>query len=218
MDTFDAIRTRRSVRAFKEKKVPDEILYAILEAGHHAPAAWNKSNWRFLVIETEESKQVIAKAALGQTWIAQAPVVIIVCSDPVSIVRDGGERAQKLLQIQNVAAAIENMLLAAHNFGIASCWVGAFTEPNLRKAFKIPDRIEIHAIVPLGFADEKPPMPRKMSPADVVFFDIYGELERGRPQRPLSEHILEKKVRIKEKARKAIRTLKEKIKKKTKKK
>lgn len=218
MDTFDVIRTRRSIRAFSSKKIPDQILYAILDAGHHAPAAWNKTNWRFLVIETEESKEVIAKAALGQNWIAHAPAVIIVCSDPTSIVRDGGERAKKLYQIQNTSAAIENILLAAHNFGISSCWVGAFTEPLLRKAFKIPDFVEIHAIIPLGHGLEKGSLPRRAATADVTFFDTYGELERGYPQRPLSEHIAEKKGKLKEHAKRAIKSLKEKVKRKVRKK
>lgn len=217
MDTFEAIRTRRSVRAFKPKKIPDEVLFAILEAGHHAPAAGNVTNWRFLVVESEEKKKVIAKAALGQNWITQAPAVIIACSEPAAIVREYGKRAKELYQIQNVAAAIENILLAAHNFGVSSCWVGAFTEPLLRKEFMIHDDAEIHAIIPLGYANERPKALSRQAFADVTYFERWENQDRvitapsplARPK-TLGEHIEEKKKGVSGKLKFAVGKLRKK--------
>jgi len=211
MDTFTAITTRHSIRAFKDKKIPDEVLYAILEAGHHAPAAWNYTNWRFLVVESEEKKKTIAKAALGQNWIAKAPVVVIACSDYGALAREGGERAKKLYQIQNVAAAVENILLAAHNFGVSSCWVGAFAEAQLRKALEIHDNIEIHAIIPLGYADEKPKAPSRPPFADVIFFEKWDNSNRAvSAPKTLGEHVLKTKSTVAKKIKSAVEKIRKK--------
>jgi len=110
MDTFQAIKSRRSVRKFKSKKIPDEILYAIFEAGHAAPSAGNFCNWRFFIVEDEEQKESIANAAYKQEWIAKAPVVVIVCSVSDPLAREYGSDKGKVYAIQNVAAAIENIL------------------------------------------------------------------------------------------------------------
>ncbi|MFH0868955.1 MAG: nitroreductase family protein [archaeon] len=217
MDTFEAIRTRRSIRSYLPKKIPDEVLFAILDAGHHAPAAWNFTNWRFLVVETEEKKKVIAKAALRQEWIAKAPVVLIVCSEPGALVREGGERAKKLFQIQNVAAAVENMLLAAHDFRVASCWVGAFTEPLLRKEFQIHDDAEIHAIIPLGYSNERPKTPSRPAFSEVTFFERWENQDRVvtapsplARSKTLGEHLEERKNSISKKIKSAAGKLRKK--------
>jgi nitroreductase len=185
MDTIQTIRARRSVHKFLDKKIPDEVLYAILEAGHCAPAAGNYTNWRFLVIENEEQRKLIGKAAMKQDWVARAPIIVIVCSDTIAIAKAFGERAKKFYSIQNVAAATENMLLAATNFGIGSCWVGAFAETPLRKEFQIPDDIEIHAIIPLGYPAERPAMPSKPYFADVCWWGEWFGLKRAAEIFPL---------------------------------
>ena len=216
MDTFDVIKSRRSIHSFKDKKIPDEILYAILDAGHCAPAAGHITNWRFLIVESEESKKAIAKAALGQYWMIQAPIIVIVCSESSSRLQEFGGRGEKLYSVQNVAAAIENILLAAHNFGVSSCWVGAFTEPNLRKEFRIPDYVEIHAIVPLGYSNDKPRAPSRPAFTDVLHFGAYGESERHFPS--LRSHATSAREKLTAKAKRVLKSASEKVKKKIKRK
>ncbi|MCX6774663.1 MAG: nitroreductase family protein, partial [DPANN group archaeon] len=154
MDTFDCIRTRRSVRKFHATKIPEEALYAVLDAANLAPCAGNLQTWQFLVVEDEAKKKVIAEAALEQDWIAKAPTVILLLSNPNMTKAEFGDKVGDTYDNQNVMLAAENLILAAWNLGIGSTFVGSFTESRLRKEFKIPAAIKIHAIIPLGYPAE----------------------------------------------------------------
>ncbi len=180
MDTIDCIKSRRSIRKFLPNQIPEEILYRILDAANAAPCAGNIQCWRFIVVDEEPAKKVIAKACLDQDWIATAPVVIIVLSDPKALKVEYGERGEKQYCIQNTALAAENLVLAAWNYGIGSTNVGAFTEAKLRKEFRIPDNIKIYAIIPLGYPAE---MPRPVSKADIrtlLNIDYWGRKLKGK--------------------------------------
>jgi nitroreductase len=154
MDTFDCIRTRRSIRKFHHTKIPEEALYAVLDAANLAPCAGNLQTAQFLVVEDEEKKKLVATAALEQDWIATAPTVILLLSDPKMPKEEFGDKVGDTYDNQNAMLAAENLILAAWNLGIGSTFVGSFTESRLRKEFKIPAAIKIHAIIPLGYPAE----------------------------------------------------------------
>ncbi|MGB9675328.1 MAG: nitroreductase family protein [Candidatus Nanoarchaeia archaeon] len=176
MELLTCIKSRRSVRAFKPTKIPEEILHAILDAANFAPCAGGIQNWRFLVVEDESKKKIVAKAALEQEWIAQAPVIVIICSDPELLEKEYDKRGVELYDYQNAALAAENLMLAAWNFGIGSTFVGSFTEFRLRKEFRIPDSIRIHAIIPLGLPAEVPKPIQRIGIEDIVFFEEWGKV------------------------------------------
>jgi nitroreductase len=179
MEAIRCIKTRRSVRKFKNKKLDNELLFEVLDAGRHAPSSGNLQNWRFLVVEDQDKRNIVAKASIGQWWMAEASALILVCSSNDRISGEYGERGEKIYAIQNTAAAIQNMLLAAHDLGLVGTWVGAFREIPLRKEFLIPDDIQIHAIVALGYADEKPPAIRRLNLRDLLFFEEWGTEVKG---------------------------------------
>jgi len=173
MDLFEAIKGRRSIRRFLKKDVPEEHLNKILEAAIWAPSAGNLQPWEFIVIRDERTKREVARAALGQMWIADAPVVIVVCANEPRSARYYGERGRRLYCIQDTAAATQNMLLAAHALGYGTCWVGAFLENEVKKVLEIPDHVRPVAIIPIGVPGEKP-SPRPRIPLDeVVHYEKY---------------------------------------------
>jgi nitroreductase len=174
MDTIDCIKSRRSIRKFLPNKIPEPVLYEILDAANAAPCAGNLQCWRFLIIEKEDAKKVIAKSALDQDWIATAPVVVIVLSDSKALREEYGERGEKCYDAQNAALATENLMLAAWNFGIGSTFVGAFTEAKLRKEFRIPDSMKIHAVIPLGYPSEMPRPLGKIDMHDLTHIEHWG--------------------------------------------
>ncbi len=137
METLDCIRTRASVRSFQNKPVPGDVIKQILEAGTHAPSAKNIQDWEFIVIRKGETKAQLSEAALGQEMIAKAPVVVVVCSNLEKISMSCGERGVNLYSKQDTAAAVENMLLAAWDQGVGSCWVGAFNEKMVKDILAI---------------------------------------------------------------------------------
>ncbi len=189
MDPIECIRTRRSVRKFKATEIPELVLYRILEAACWAPSSGNLQNWRFIIVEDPAKKKIVARSAQGQEWLVSAPVLVIVCSETGVVSKAYEERGKNLYAIQNVAAAVQNILLAANNFGVAGCWIGAFTDPLLRKDCRIPDFIDIHAIIALGYPEKIPRRPSKIDVADVLYFEHWGNIGRGKQPFPLSEKI-----------------------------
>jgi len=174
MDVIECIYSRRSVRKYTKAPVEWEKIGLVIEAGCHAPSSGNLQNWRFVVVTDRQKRKEIAEACLQQRWIESAPVHIVVCAEPEKAEQFYGIRGERLYSIQNCAAAVQNMLLAAHNYGLASCWVGAFEEEMLKRSLGIPDNIRPQAVVPLGYPAETPrPTPR--APLyDKVYPNSYG--------------------------------------------
>jgi len=81
LPTKDAIEKRRSIRKFKRKPVPDEQITALIEAARLAPSASNTQPWRFKIVSDDDTKTKLAEAAYHQSFVAQAPVVLVCCAD-----------------------------------------------------------------------------------------------------------------------------------------
>ena len=178
MDVLEAIKKRRSKREFLKKEIPIEILTQILDSSTYAPAAGNIQNWRFILIDDEKKKSEIANAAVKQEWIADAPIVLVVCSDNINLERFYGDRGVKFYSIENCFLAIENMLLTAVAFGVDSCVIAAFDENALKRILKLPDEIEPLAIVPLGYSKEEPFKKSSLAIESITFFNEWGKLEK----------------------------------------
>jgi len=173
LDFFEIVKLRRSVRAFTEDKVADEEVEKIVDAARWAPSAGNIQPWEFVVVRKPEIKRRLAEAALDQSFIEEAPVVILVCADETRSEWGYGSRGVNLYCIQDTAAAIENMLLAASALGLGSCWVGAFYEDDVRKTLNLPRGVRPVAIVPVGRPAEKPRPPYKRSLREIVHHETF---------------------------------------------
>jgi nitroreductase len=174
MNVFECIATRRSIRKFMSSEVPMELIGTIIDAARFAPSTGNIQDWRFIIIRDKGTIGKIAEAAMQQLWIAQAPIVIVVCSDFEKLKMFYGIRGERLYSIQNCSAAIENMLLAAHGLGLGSTWVSAFDDDNLRTVLNIPGFVRPIAILPIGYPDEVVPTPMRYTIENVCFFNTYG--------------------------------------------
>ncbi len=173
MDVFEAIRGRRSVRAFKSERVSDEELEKILEAGRLAPSAGNVQPSEFIVVREVETKKNLAWAALGQDFITEAPIVIVICADLQKATSTYGKRGETLYCLQDTAAATQNMLLAAYSLGLGACWVGAFKEQAVSQTINIPKRFRPVAIIPIGYSAEKPLSRSKRSLKEIVHYEKF---------------------------------------------
>ena len=156
MDVFEAIHGRRSIRAYTSDPVPEEDLKRILEAAIAAPSAGNRQPWEFVVVRDQEQKRKLADAALGQSFIEEAPVAIVVCANFPRTARVYGERARRLYCIQDTAAAVQNIHLAAYALGYGTCWVGAFDDERVAEVIGCPKDRRPVAIIPIGKPAEKP--------------------------------------------------------------
>ncbi len=161
MELRDAIRTRRSVRAYRLDPIPAKKVDEIIESANLAPSAGNLQGRDFVAVRDEPARQALARAAGDQDFIAQAPVVIVVCANAPRTAVKYGRRGRELYAVQDAAAATENLLLAAHDAGLGACWVGAFDEDAVRKLLGLPADVRPVAIIPVGVPAEEPaPSPR----------------------------------------------------------
>ena len=162
MQIPEMIRERRSIRAFSDREVPEKEAELLVEAACLAPSAGNRQPWEFVIVRDDENKRRLAEAAYGQHFIAEAPVVFVVCADPSRSASRYGRRGIELYCLQDTAAAVQNLLLTAKANGLGSCWIGAFDEARAAEVVGAPRGVRPVAIVPVGYPAEGPlPRPRR---------------------------------------------------------
>ncbi len=173
MDVFEAIKGRRSVRAYTHQEVSEEIVKRLIDAARWAPSAGNVQPWEFIIVRNPEIKHRLAVAALNQTFIEEAPVVIVVCADEARSSRAYGSRGATLYCLQDTAAATQNLMLAAYALGLGTCWVGAFREDKASEALKLPSHIRPVAIIPVGYPAETPSARARRSMETIIHYEKF---------------------------------------------
>jgi nitroreductase len=166
----DFILRRRSCRRFLPRSVRDGDLQLMCEVLQAAPTAGNLQPWYFYVVTDSGLKRELADAAYGQGFLAQAPIVFVICAEPERSAIRYGRRGRELYCIQDTAAATQNLLLAATALGYGSCWVGAFNEDKTRKALGIPGHLRPTAIVPVGPGEVPAGPPPKRKSSEILEF------------------------------------------------
>jgi len=168
MEFSEVLAKRRSVRHFNTKlDVSDEDIRALVEAAVIAPTAGNIQPWRFTVVRSIEAREKLAEA-LHQRWATSAPAIIVVSVDPRPCYARYGERGERLYAIQDSALAAGNILMAAVDRGLASCWIGAFDADAVREATGIVAPIEPIAILPVGYSAESAGRPARRPLSEVA--------------------------------------------------
>lgn len=177
MDVNRCIKTRRSTRDFLKKEIKWDKLTSILDSIRYAPSSGNLQNWRVIVVKDKENKKKISNFCLDQTWVAKAPVLIVVCNDESDVKRMYKKRSD-LFSIQNCAAGIQNILLRANSLGVASCWIGVYNADKIKDLLKIPNKIKVDAVIALGYAAREEEMPNRLDLDKFVYFDEWGNFDK----------------------------------------
>ena len=173
MDLYEVILNRRSIRKYKREDIDDEIIDKIIEAGVWAPSAGNLQSWEVIIVKDPEIKGQLAVACYIREFIAEAPVVLVICAHKIKSEMTYGERGQELYCIQDAACATQNMLLMIHNLGLGACWNGAFDEDSVSSFLGIPDGVRPVAIITVGYPDEKPTAPPREEIEDFIHHETY---------------------------------------------
>ena len=146
---LDLIKTRRSIRAFTEKVVTDDLVNQVLEAGRFAPSGMNNQPWRFAIIRDKNLKDMVSGLTRYSATIKGADVLIAVFLDTTTSYHHTKD-------VQAVGACIQNMLLAIHTLGLGGVWLGEILKSE--KEFKIileaPEPYELMAVIALGYPAE----------------------------------------------------------------
>ena len=170
MDVYDAIRTRKSVRAYLDKPVEPEKLERVLEAARLAPSANNIQEWRFVVVTDAEKRRRLAEAASGQRFVAEAPVVIAACAQADGKIMRCGQACYPI----DVAIAIDHLTLAAVAEGLGTCWIGSFDPETVRQILGIPKEIVVVELLPLGYPEDPRVVNKSRLPMEtIVHYDSW---------------------------------------------
>ncbi|MCX6634499.1 MAG: nitroreductase family protein, partial [Acidobacteria bacterium] len=124
MEFFEVLKARQSVRAFAPSPVEEEKLGAILETAGSAPSAGNLQAYEIYLVKADRLKRALARAALDQYFLAQAPVALVFCANPARSERRYRERGARLYSVQDATIACTYAMLAATALGLATVWIG----------------------------------------------------------------------------------------------
>jgi nitroreductase len=186
VDLYEAIKGRRSVRKFKSTPVPKDLIEKIFEVALWAPSGMNRQNWKFFVLAGERKEELVSISSTSFQYLepqlqqlyaekpkiiestrrffkrlGEAPIVVCAYFEPANM--------EDVTSFQNVAAAIQNLLLVAHAEGLGTCWMtGPVTVANEISRFLGVKDMTLVAITPMGYPDETPKVPPR-KPERVVY-------------------------------------------------
>jgi nitroreductase len=149
MEIMEAIKNRRSVRAYDPRPIEPASYQRLRDALRFAPSACNFQPWRFILVEDTQMKANIAEASNGQTWMAQAPLIVVACGFPVQAYKKMGGYFNSV--DIDLAIALDHLSLVAAGDGLGTCWIGAFDEQAIKKLLEIPKEVKIVALMPVGY-------------------------------------------------------------------
>jgi len=145
MEVFDAIKLRKSVRAYDEKPVPEAALARILESARISPSAANYQPWHFIVVKDKTRREALAGGAWAK-FLKESPIVIVGCGD---------KKKSPDWSTVDVTIAMQTMVLQATSEGLGTCWIGSFEEDDVKALLKIPKDFEVVALLAVGYPREK---------------------------------------------------------------
>lgn len=165
MELIEGLKTRRSIRSYQEKEVPDDIITALLEIVRWAPSASNNQPWQFIVIKDKKRKASLRGGLRDvipvSKHIMEAPVVLVAWYTP--------SRLLSRFQISDVSNGIMYLLLAAHAHGLGTCWIGWFSEERVKKVTNIPKNGKVVALITLGYPEEIPESRKRKSVEEIAY-------------------------------------------------
>lgn len=195
---YAVLQQRRSVRRYREQRVPKNVVALLIRAGTWAPSAHNAQPWQFVVIESKTKKRLLAETmaaafrrdleregrlpaeveariASSVERFGSAPLLLLACltMKPLDVYPDAGrQQAEYVMGVQSVAAAVQNVLLAAYAEGLGSCWHCAplFCPAEVRRVLELPEEFQPQALVTIGVAAESPSPPPRHPLDQVILY------------------------------------------------
>ena len=174
---MDVIKARGSIRRYKNKAIPKQVLLSILEAARLAQSAANRQPWQFIVVTDPAIKKELVPAAGSQSFVGESAAVIVCLADPEESETVGPFEGF----LVDLAIAIENMALTAWDLGVGSCWIGDYSEERTRQLLGVPRKLRVVSLLTLGYPDEGPGSKRRKSLDQIIHYEKYSGGERRPP-------------------------------------
>ncbi len=158
MESLEAIKTRRSIRKYQNKKISDDVIQELITCAMFSPSAFDTQPWHFIVVDKKEVFEDVLKVATHAEMINGASHAILICGDNKAQENPG-------LLIQDISAATENLLLAAHSLGLGAVWTGIYPFEEIingiKALFNLPDYIIPVSMAVMGYPAEQPEQPER---------------------------------------------------------
>jgi len=171
MSILNIIKERRSVRKYKPDPIPQDALLRVLEAARFSPSGKNLQPWKFILVMDESLKQRLVEASVRQSFIAEAPLVVVACGFPDRCYSRMGNYMKSWPV--DVAIALEHLILQAQEEGLGTCWIGAFEEKEVKSVLEIPDEVRVLALTPLGYPDELPSSRSRKGLDEIISYESF---------------------------------------------
>ena len=171
MELLEALYTRRSVRRWTGETIPDEQLNKLVEAAARAPSGGNTQPWAFVIIREQGRRRRLRAAAPGIA--GRATAVVLICLDKQRADEEPGTREYDMVHL-TLGAAMQNLLLAAHDQGLGACAIGSFHFASLRSIVSLPAHLELKLLVALGYPVSQPKAPPLRRLSEVCYFEEEG--------------------------------------------
>jgi len=176
MQFYDVVKTRQSIKKFKDTPINNEKLAKIINAAMMSPTWKNKASFKFILVDEKSELSEISKAILNKDnsaaqSILDAPMTAIVVADP----NDSGKVENKEYYLVDSAIAMEHFVLAATNEGYGTCWIAALNEDLIKNTLSIPNNYKVIAITPIGEIAESKDHNEKKEIRDFVFLNSWDK-------------------------------------------
>ncbi len=165
MDAYECVVTKLDVREFDLKDVPAQVKLKVLEAGRMTGSGMNIQHWRFILVQDRDNLRKLAKDSTTGSWVERANFAVVVLTDP----RHG-------FHMIDAGRVVQDMQLAAWNYGVASCVYTGTNREALQKDFDIPSNLIPSIIVGFGYPSGKVIGRKNRKPInELAFLERYGE-------------------------------------------
>jgi len=167
MDVRGAIKARRSIRKFKRKEMPAELLDHLLEMARTAPSGANRQPWELVVITDRLRLKGLVPICKDQAFVGDCSAFLIGIDDP----------QQKWAKV-DLTITLDHLSLAAVEEGLGTCWIGAFDQARMSEYIGLPADRTVTVCMALGYPDETPPARGRKKAEELFNWDRYGERDR----------------------------------------
>ena len=161
MEVTEAIQNRRSVRNFKPKEVPDDVLKKLLEAGRLAPSGGNRQAWKFIAVR---NPKMIRNIKMFSEGLSGTPTLIIgVCSTDANAV-----------SFMDISMASENIMLQCVDLSLGCCAIASFNQDAVKRLLEVPENVHLPLLLSIGYPEGEPRIRPKKELKMVAALEKYG--------------------------------------------
>jgi nitroreductase len=174
---IDLIKSRRSIRAFTDEAISEDIIELLLEGARWAPCGGNLQTWRFCVVDDRETIEHVAAFSPG--LMGSPPLLIVLCVDKEQAFAKGGELFRDTITVMDISMAAQNIMLLAEEAGLGSCAVKSFNPAGVGGILRLPGHILPELIVTVGHPKDKGVAASRKPLNEITFSNTWSKSEKG---------------------------------------